>query len=143
MRKVVESKVAPEKTENVQKILIENFVSLQEVMVNLSERLDNLTEQISKLLGIFEESAKAFMEKDIKIMGGGTDKDVTDKLNQLLDQNKIIARGITLLHDSNSQNSREDQPQQPSPEQSAQMTNPEVANKYQKSISSNYQNAKS
>ena len=72
-------------------------------MVNLSERLDNLTEQISKLLGIFEESAKAFMEKDIKIMGGGTDKDVTDKLNQLLDQNKIIARGITLLHDSNSQ----------------------------------------
>ena len=82
------------------------------------------------------------MEKDIKVMGGGTDKEVTDKLNQLLEQNKIIARGITLLHDSNSQ-APTPQPQQSIPEQSIQTINPESVNRYQKSISSNYQNAQS
>lgn len=144
IKKTLESKPSPEKSENVQKILIENFVSLQEVMANLSEKLNNLTEQISKLLGLFEESAKAFMEKDIKIMGGGSDKDISDKIDKLLEQNKIIARGITLLHDSNSQpqTPQYDQPQQPIPAP-VQNTDPGAVNRYQRSISSNYQNAKS
>ena len=42
----------------VEKILIENFVSLQKVMTNLSFKFDNLTNQISKLLELFEIYAK-------------------------------------------------------------------------------------
>ncbi|MFZ1970702.1 MAG: hypothetical protein WAU65_00790 [Candidatus Nanoarchaeia archaeon] len=135
MKKALESKSSPERSENIQKILVENFVSLQEVMAKLSERMNNLTEQISKLLELFEESAKAFMEKDIKIMGGGTDKEVTDRLDKLLEQNKLIARGITLIHDSNSTSTEQsyNQPPQP-PQMQSDQTNSGNVNKYQKSI---------
>ncbi len=48
---------------SIDKALMENFVSIQRVMVNLSVKIDNLTGQISKLLDLFEISAKALAEK--------------------------------------------------------------------------------
>ena len=49
---------------SIDKALIENFVLIQRVMVNLSGKIDNLTNQISKLLELFEISAKALAEKN-------------------------------------------------------------------------------
>lgn len=46
------------RTPSVENVLVENFVSLQKVMTNLSLKFDNLTNQISKLLDLFEISAK-------------------------------------------------------------------------------------
>ena len=74
-KEIVNSEPVPEKNESVQKMLIENFVSLQGVITDLSSKLNNLTNQMSKLLELFEQSAKTFMEKDIKFAGGGPDKD--------------------------------------------------------------------
>jgi len=48
----------------VEKVLVENFVSLQKVLVNLSIKVDNLTNQISELLNLFELSAKALSQKE-------------------------------------------------------------------------------
>ncbi|HEB47294.1 MAG TPA: hypothetical protein ENI22_02385, partial [Candidatus Pacearchaeota archaeon] len=39
---------------SIEKALVENFISLQKVMVNLSVKFDSLTNQISKLLELFE-----------------------------------------------------------------------------------------
>jgi hypothetical protein len=75
----------------VEKILIENFISLQKVMTNLAVKFDNLSSQISNLLELFELSAKSLAEKDS--LG---DKRVMDKLDTLIDQNKVFARGIAL-----------------------------------------------
>ena len=47
----------------MEKILIENFVSLQRVMTNLSEKFDGLSNNISKLLELFELSATALAKK--------------------------------------------------------------------------------
>ena len=44
-------------------ILIENFVSMQRALTNLTLKFDNLADQISKLLQLFEISAKSFAEK--------------------------------------------------------------------------------
>ena len=79
------------------KVMLENFVSLQKVMTNLSLKLDGLTTQISKLLELFEISAKALAEKDFEIESDS--KEMTNKLNSLLDQNKILARGLSLMHE--------------------------------------------
>ncbi len=138
-KEVVNSEPSHEKNENFQKMLIENFVSLQSVMADLSSKLNNLANQMSKLLELFEESAKTFMEKDVKF-GGEADKDVADKLDKLLEQNKIIARGLALLHEANAA------PQTPAPEdngfaQQPQFTQPPMPdqgnmNRYQRSISS-------
>lgn len=87
--------------EKLEKILIENFVSLQKVMTNLAVRMDTLTEQISKLLQVFEISAKALAEKDFDKLETGNNKEMLEKLDKLLEQNKIIARGLTLMGENN------------------------------------------
>ena len=91
------------KNANIEKVLVENFISLQKVMTNLAVKFDNLGAQISKLLELFEISAKTLAEKDIKLDKGKVERKeegkMIEKLDTLLDQNKIIARGLTLLHE--------------------------------------------
>jgi len=99
IKRVDEIKPKVSKKPDVNHLLIENFVNLQRVMTNLSIKFDNLSDQISKLLQLFEISAKAFTEKEL---GRGSldrekDKELVDKLNVLLDQNKTIAKGLTLM----------------------------------------------
>ena len=84
-------------TSRIDKAVLENFVSLQRVMTNLSIKLDNLTTQVSKLLDLFEISAKALADKDFEI--GGESKGVVEKLDRLIDQNKTLARGVSLVHE--------------------------------------------
>jgi len=94
-------KVNSNSGKNTEQILIENFVSLQKVMTNLAVKFDSLSGQISKLLELFEISAKTLAEKDYSIKSE-PDKKVAEKLDNILEQNKIIAKGITLLHESNA-----------------------------------------
>ena len=98
---VVKKEVELPKSEvKIEKILIENFVALQKVMVNLSVKFDNLTNQISKLLDLFELSAKALAEKDFSLEKTTSDTGaISKKMDAVLDQNKIIARGLTLMHE--------------------------------------------
>jgi hypothetical protein len=92
------SSVAHSKTE---KILIENFVALQKVMTDFSSNFEILNRKITSLLTLFEDSAKALVRKDLDF-GKKDDPEIIDKLNELLGQNKIIAKGLTLMYDSNS-----------------------------------------
>lgn len=90
---------SPQKKQDMNNILIENFVSLQKVMTNLAVKFDSLSGQITKLLDLFELSAKAFAEKNYSIKDSEESQKTVEKLNTLLDQNKIIAKGIALLHE--------------------------------------------
>ena len=81
-------------TSQTEKILVENFVALQKVIVNLSEKFTNLSSQISKLLELFETSARTLAQE-----GFEDNKEIVNKLDSLLEQNKVIARGIALLHE--------------------------------------------
>lgn len=87
----------------VEQALIENFVSLQHVMANLALKFDNLSSQISKLLELFEISAKTLAEKNYSPEENKTDRRVMEKLDNLIEQNKVLARGITLLHEKDSE----------------------------------------
>jgi len=98
----------PKKNENIEKILIQNFVSLQEVMTNLSIKFDSLSKGIARLLELFEKSATTLMERDLLVTDLKKDdkkeketKEVVEGLNKLLEQNKVLARGLILLHESN------------------------------------------
>lgn len=91
-----------------EKILIENFVALQHVMTNLAVRFDNLSGEISKLLELFEIAAKTLAEKGpVPIVDDKTNIRLSEKLDSLLEQNKIIAKGITLLHEKTSEQPQE------------------------------------
>lgn len=131
---------APPEVENV---LVENFVSLQKVMTNLSVKFDSLTNQISKLLELFEISAKTLAEKDYEIEKNNRENTkILEKIENVLDQNKTIARGLSLVHE------RINEPQNNPPQQRQSMPfrqtqkNPMMGGapeEYHRSISSNEQ----
>ena len=90
--------------EDMNQILIDNFTNLQKVLTNLSIKFDDLSTNLSKLLQLFEISAKSFAEKysdkkpeeQINKLQQ-VDTAYLNKLDSLLDQNKTIAKGIMLM----------------------------------------------
>ncbi len=110
VKKGVKKKSSPRKSsraksshsgKRTEKLLVENFVSLQKVMVNLSSRFDDLSHQISELLKLFEDSAKVIVKGEIeKKNEDNNDKKILDTMVSLLDQNKIIAKGLTLMYET-------------------------------------------
>ncbi len=89
----------------VEKALIENFIGLQKVMVNLSVKFDNLSNQISKLLDLFEISAKALAKKELSA-GDLEAKKVIEKLDKLSQQAGLIGKGLALIHEVGTENER-------------------------------------
>jgi hypothetical protein len=91
-----------EKNKHLEKAVMENSVALQRVLANLSLEISGLSKKLSKLLDLFESSAKALSEKDsLSEKNVKTEKEISEKLTGLLEQNKILARGLTLLHEKN------------------------------------------
>lgn len=85
----------------LEQALLNNFVNLQKVLTNLSIKFDELSDNISKLLQLFEISAKSFAEKysgEGEETNGG-DTQMLSKLDSLLDQNKTIAKGIMMMEE--------------------------------------------
>jgi len=81
----------------INELLIENFASLQKTMANLAVKFNSLSDNIAKLLNLFEMSARSFAEKPLP--DTQKDKEFLDKINTLLDQNKTIAKGLTLMEE--------------------------------------------
>jgi len=82
----------------IDQALLDNFINLQKVLTNLSVRFEELSNNISKLLQLFEISAKSFTEKPGK-PAPGVDKEFLEKLDSLLEQNKVISKGIMMMED--------------------------------------------
>lgn len=79
-------------------LLIENFVGLQKAMTHLSIKFENLSDNISKLLHIFELSARDYLINKGKL-NPEADKDLLNKINSLLEQNKTIANGLVMIEE--------------------------------------------
>lgn len=92
-----------------EELLIENFVGLQHAMTNMSVKFGALSDNISKLLMIFEESAKNFVSG-----GKSDDKEMLEKIDSLLNQNKTIAKGLVLM-EGKLRGRSEMQPPMPAP----------------------------
>jgi hypothetical protein len=82
----------------LQEKLIENNIELQKVNTMMAQKFDSLTIQISTLLDLFETSAKTFASNPVNQLPE-KDTDLLEKLDKLLDQNKVIARGLTLMEE--------------------------------------------
>jgi hypothetical protein len=102
-RKGKVTRVIHESTKEIKidRALIDNFIALQKVMVNLSGKFDNLTLQISKLLELFEISAKSLARKDFEDMEKENKdmKKVLEKLDNLTSQAGLIGKGLALIHE--------------------------------------------
>ena len=101
---IIQQKISPKRKKAkaapaaIPKALIDNFVGLQRVQANLAEKLDLLTKQLVELLRLFEATAKTFAENPA-ILTAERDKEFIDKINQLLEQDKVIAKGVVYIEE--------------------------------------------
>lgn len=85
----------------VEKALMDNFIGLQKVMVNLSSKFDNLANQISKLLELFEISARAMAVKDFSAEKENKEsKQIIEKLDKISEHAGLIGKGLVLIHEA-------------------------------------------
>jgi hypothetical protein len=85
----------------VERALADNFIGLQKVMVNLSSKFDNLATQISKLLELFEISAKTMAAKDFGIEKENKEtKKIMQRLDKISEHAGLIGKGLVLIHEA-------------------------------------------
>ena len=72
---------------------------MQKVLTNLTYKFDQLSGDITRLLQLYEISAKSFLKKLEEGSLTDEDKDVMKKLDTLIDQNKTVAKGLTLIEE--------------------------------------------
>lgn len=84
--------------ERLQEKIIENLISLQKVHTSLAEKFDKLSMQISNLLSLFEMTARSLSEHPA-VAVSEKDKEFLGKLDKMLEQNKLIAKGLTLVEE--------------------------------------------
>ena len=100
-KKSTTSEAKPKKPK-IQEVLVQNIIELQKVHIDLLEKFDKVSNQLSTLLTLFEGAAKSYAnnpgnkvaERDIELV---------EKIDRLLEQNKIIAKGLTLMEDRTRQ----------------------------------------
>jgi len=100
------TRAAPRKRSEIQidRALADNFITLQKIMVNFSARFDVLSNQISKLLELFEISAKSLARKDLETDRKDKDaKKIMEKLDALSQQAGLIGKGLALIHEISSE----------------------------------------
>jgi hypothetical protein len=87
-----------EKLIKLEEKILENLVELQKVHTGLAEKFDKLSSNISSLLALFEMAARSFAQSPGNL-ATEKDKEFLEKIDRLLEQNKTIARGLTLMEE--------------------------------------------
>jgi len=82
----------------LEKSIAENLVELQKINTNLAEKFDKLAREISQLLALFEVTARTFA-KSAPLGEHEKDKDFLEKIDKLLEQNKVLAKGLTMMEE--------------------------------------------
>lgn len=80
----------------ISNLILENTVALQRNLVETTEELKNLNIKITRVLDIFDKASRTFEDSLEK----GTETDVVElekKIDALIEQNRIIAKGLLLL----------------------------------------------
>ncbi len=84
--------------ESLEEQTLHSLVELQKVHINMAEKFDKLATHIENLLGLFELAARNFA-KQPHMQSTEKDKEFLEKIDKLLDQNKLLARGLSLMEE--------------------------------------------
>ncbi len=80
------------------KMLVDNSVALQKGVTEMALSMNKLTKELSQLVELFKEASKSIAsEKLDETVKKEELSSIKGKMDELLDQNKTIAKGIILL----------------------------------------------
>ncbi|MBT4334483.1 hypothetical protein HOD61_01575 [archaeon] len=74
--------------------LVENNLALQKISLNLINSNNELVKRLDNLVGLFEEASKNVGKVDLSDKSIGK---LTSKVEELVDENKDLAKGLVLL----------------------------------------------
>ena len=87
-----------QRVEDLEHTLVQNLVELQKINTDMAEKFDKLSKELSQLLALFELTARNFA-KNAPIGEYEKDKEFLTKIDTLLSQNKILAKGLALMEE--------------------------------------------
>lgn len=73
------------------KLLLDNFIALQDAMISIGANLKDLNQKITALLELFEKAAKNFEQEP-------SQTSLTKKLSTIIEQNQTIAKSLILMN---------------------------------------------
>jgi methyl coenzyme M reductase subunit D len=79
--------------------ILRNLVELQKINTNMTEKFDQLAKEMSQLLALFELTARNFAKNAPPTEDYAKDKEFVEKIDKLLDQNKLLAKGLTMMEE--------------------------------------------
>ena len=86
----VNSTGAKDNSKATSKLLLDNFIALQEAMISIGANLKDLNQKITSLLELFEKAAKNFEQE--------SQTSLTKKLSTIIEQNQTIAKSLILMN---------------------------------------------
>jgi len=105
-----------------QKLLLENFISLQKILTNLTIKIDETDKKLLKMLELFEFASKSYGQARMMPAGGVPQavqdarlKELANKIDILIEQNRDIAKGIILLEQVTSERTETPEELRPKP----------------------------
>lgn len=110
--------------QNLEHAILKNLVELQKIHTDVAEKFDKLAKEISQMLALFELAARSFA-KNAPTADIEKDKEFLEKIDKLLDQNKVLAKGLTLMEERLREKMYGFTPQAPTTPQMSQQSMPE------------------
>ncbi len=75
--------------------LIESSVVLQKTVIELASNFNELSKQITKLLNLFEDTAKEIAEKNLSIVEETDNETVLEKIQKIIEDNNKIKKDLS------------------------------------------------
>lgn len=98
-KKIIGKKKPTKSTEEIFNLILENNITLQKNLIESLDELKKLNIKVTEMLDIFDKAGRTFEESLEK--GTGNDLlELEKKLSTLIDQNKVLAKGLLLLEKS-------------------------------------------
>lgn len=134
-KKVVKQETkAKNETSETEKLILQNNVELQKILTDLSFSMMKLSDRIDKLVSLFEQTVKTVSEKEMQEEMNG--KRINDKLDMLVSQNKLLAQGVSMVHEKLPEQQAAPTMNQEYPAQEENIAQAGAPQGYQRSISS-------
>lgn len=89
--KVVAKVVKAEAPDRTNKLLLDNFIGLQEALTNIGYETKELNKKLTAMLDLFETASRNFQEHP-------ENRNLSSKIDELIEQNRIIAKSLLLMH---------------------------------------------
>lgn len=88
----------PPRAPKLEAQIIASLIELQKLYTSLAEKFNKSLQRLDELHNLFEAAARSFAEHPVE-EAGDKHREILALLNRVLEQDRIIAKGITIIEE--------------------------------------------